>query len=61
MIYLSQNNVIHRDLAIRNILLDYKDRGYVAKVGDFGLSRIETSKNYYYGAEEKEKELPWKC
>ncbi len=35
MVYLTQKRVIHRDLAIRNISLNYEDRGYVGKVGGF--------------------------
>ncbi|CAB4030749.1 partial, partial [Paramuricea clavata] len=36
MTFLISRKVIHRDLAVRNILLG---EGYVAKVGDFGLAR----------------------
>lgn len=30
---MAEKKIVHRDLAIRNILLGYEERGYVAKVG----------------------------
>lgn len=40
MAYLEQKNVIHRDLALRNLLVSiHDDGGYIVKVADFGLSR----------------------
>ena len=36
--------LIHRDLAARNILIA---EGFVLKIGDFGLSRNLTDKDYY--------------
>jgi predicted Ser/Thr protein kinase len=43
MNYLHQNNVVHRDLKSKNILVKYNecDRHVYAKVADFGLSRIK--------------------
>jgi serine/threonine protein kinase len=43
MNYLHQNNVIHRDLKSKNILVKYNehDRHVYAKVVDFGLSKIK--------------------
>lgn len=40
MRYLEDRNVIHRDFALRNLLLTAsEDQSYIVKVGDFGLSR----------------------
>jgi predicted Ser/Thr protein kinase len=47
MVYLMQNHIIHRDLALRNILVEYKDDCYCIKISDFGLSR-ELKERYYY-------------
>uniref|UniRef100_A0A0N5C8V5 Protein kinase domain-containing protein n=1 Tax=Strongyloides papillosus TaxID=174720 RepID=A0A0N5C8V5_STREA len=43
MVYLSSKNVIHRDIAARNILITKKN---VAKIGDFGLCRNTVDLNY---------------
>lgn len=53
MLYLSSLGIVHRDLASRNILLkedldDEQHRRFVAKVSDFGLSRIVTPQEGYY-------------
>jgi serine/threonine protein kinase len=47
MCYLESKSVVHRDLALRNVLVnkDSHDK-YVAKISDFGLSRV-TSQDYY--------------
>ena len=44
MSHLSQCQIIHRDLASRNVLLT---SNYVCKVADFGLSRFTASEDYY--------------
>lgn len=44
MEYLSQSNIIHRDLACRNCMLDSQ---FHVVVSDFGLSRQVYSSNYY--------------
>jgi serine/threonine protein kinase len=44
MNYLHDKNIIHRDLALRNILIMSKK---VCKISDFGLSRVVEEHNYY--------------
>lgn len=39
MSYLEDKKIVHRDLAVRNLLVKKEDNTYVVKVGDFGLSR----------------------
>jgi serine/threonine protein kinase len=38
MKYLAKNKIIHRDLALRNLLVSLVDGSLVIKVADFGLS-----------------------
>ncbi len=60
MLYLSTAHMVHRDLALRSIALLFfatyqadilvtssGSQRYVAKVSDFGLSRIVTNSTYY--------------
>jgi serine/threonine protein kinase len=44
MKYLAQKAFIHRDLAVRNVMLD---KEFVCKIGDFGLSRDLVDNTYY--------------
>ena len=44
MNYLHEKNIIHRDLALRNILIMSKT---VCKISDFGLSRFLEENSYY--------------
>ncbi len=44
MNYLHEKNIIHRDLALRNILIMSKT---VCKISDFGLSRVVEENAYY--------------
>lgn len=44
MNYLHERNIIHRDLALRNILIMSKT---VCKISDFGLSRVVEDNTYY--------------
>ena len=59
MIYLSTKKIIHRDLALRNCLLEKKGNEFIVKISDFGLSRILD--NYYYESQSsKETPIPVK-
>lgn len=45
MKYLEHKLIVHRDLALRNILVTYSEEDnsrYIVKVADFGLSRAIT-------------------
>jgi serine/threonine protein kinase len=44
MKYLAHKAFIHRDLAVRNVMLDHS---FTCKIGDFGLSRDLTDSDYY--------------
>ena len=48
MKYISSKGVIHRDLAARNLLVSSQDekKRFTVKVGDFGLSKLLTSRYY---------------
>lgn len=46
MIYLHNQNVIHRDLSARNVLCKEEDGQLTVKVADFGLSRL-VKEDYY--------------
>eukprot|EP01119_Soliformovum_irregulare_P021045 TRINITY_DN691_c0_g1_i4.p2 TRINITY_DN691_c0_g1~~TRINITY_DN691_c0_g1_i4.p2 ORF type:complete len:123 (+),score=29.61 TRINITY_DN691_c0_g1_i4:24-371(+) len=39
MIHLHDKGIMHRDLALRNILFASSGNGFLAKVADFGMSR----------------------
>lgn len=64
MAYLEQKNIVHRDLALRNLLVNNSGKGdWVVKVAgkemekllidnlDFGMSRDMGNKNYYASTE----------
>ena len=44
MNYLHEKQIVHRDLALRNILIVSK---HACKISDFGLSRVIAAHNYY--------------
>lgn len=44
-LYLSEKNIIHRDIASRNVLIEIIDDKVVAKICDFGLAIILENKN----------------
>jgi serine/threonine protein kinase len=55
MMYLHSQNIIHRDLASRNLLIERGDKLKV-KISDFGLGKVMTEENYY--SEDPTKVLP---
>lgn len=55
MDYISSKQIVHADLATRNVLLDINK---VAKICDFGLSR--RMYNYQIYVKESREPLPWK-
>jgi len=58
MMHLESSRVVHRDLALRNILIAIgADGGYVAKISDFGLSR--SIENSYYKSEDSHIPIKW--
>ena len=60
MEYLASQNIMHGDLAARNILISKlnNDESYLAKISDFGLSKAFYEKNSYLKQERKN--IPWK-
>ena len=46
MAYLHSKSVIHRDLACRNLLVDFENGSYTVKISDFGMARA--IERYYY-------------
>ena len=58
-----QKNIVHADLALRNILVGYRSDGearYHGKVGDFGLSKIITRGNYYKSSTSVNGRIPYR-
>ena len=60
MEYLASKNIMHGDLAARNILITKhkNDESYLAKIGDFGLSKAFYGNASYFKQERKS--IPWK-
>lgn len=52
MVYLESKNVIHCDLAARNLLVNDSKDGYNVKVGDLGMGKA-TSTSVYYSKDSK--------
>jgi len=46
MEYLEENQIVHRDLALRNLLAKKESNRIVVKISDFGLSRILSNDHY---------------
>ncbi|CAL1546676.1 unnamed protein product [Lymnaea stagnalis] len=60
MVYLSGKDIVHRDIAARNILLQKQDTGrIVAKVSDFGLARNMDERYRFYKHKSQGVELPF--
>ncbi|XP_036317971.1 tyrosine-protein kinase hopscotch-like [Rhagoletis pomonella] len=57
MEYLVSKQIIHRDLATRNILWD-KEKDYV-KISDFGLSQFANADGYYWGFSQRDIPIKW--
>ena len=55
MVYLSGQNIVHRDLASRNVLVTADDH---LKVSDFGLARFLDKEGDYYRMANKKQEIP---
>ena len=60
MEYLASKNIMHGDLAARNILITKlnNDESYLAKIGDFGLSKAFYENASYLKQERKD--IPWR-
>lgn len=57
MNYLSERNIVHRDLALRNLLVEEKDGAYRAKISDFGMSKL--LEGDYYNSGGKTLPIKW--
>ena len=57
MKYLEANNILHRDLALRNVLVNVEYEKYIVKIGDFGMSRA--SEKGYYKTQDKKIPVRW--
>ena len=58
MKYLARNQIMHGDLAARNVMISAGEDGLLAKVGDFGLSKVFYDEISYKKL--KRKYVPWK-
>lgn len=61
MYYLEKRQVVHRDLALRNMLVtsggDDEAGRFIVKISDFGLSR--TAESGYYKSDDKNVPVKW--
>jgi len=57
MMFLESKHIIHRDLALRNVLVGGQPPSYIIKVADFGLSKNTGEKEYY---KSESKTIPYK-
>ncbi len=60
MKYLHSKQLIHCDLALRNLLLGLSGDKLIAKIGDFGLSR-SLNNNEYYSLNNSQIPVRWTC
>jgi serine/threonine protein kinase len=59
MSFLHERNILHNDLAARNILVEKRLSNYILKITDFGLSlSFEEKYNYLYGSDESNLKIP---
>lgn len=63
MAYLADSNIVHADLAARNVLVTTGDSGksskYLAKIGDLGLGKVVQEGNDYYTSANKSIPVKW--
>ncbi|EDQ90374.1 uncharacterized protein MONBRDRAFT_24758 [Monosiga brevicollis MX1] len=57
--YLAKLDIVHRDVAARNVLVMAASPTFVCKLGDFGLSRIMPSSEYYKSTADSEMPFRW--
>lgn len=57
MAYLQNANIIHRDLATRNILVDNSKKS--VKISDFGLAQKANENGYYFGHTDRMIPVRW--
>ncbi len=56
MRYLEKNGIIHRDLAVRNILVTMEMDKFQVKLSDLGMSRSDGN---YYGTSKTKLPIRW--
>jgi len=60
MAYLAEKKIVHRDLALRNLLIRDSNQKVIVKVSDFGLSRfIKEGSEYYKTSSESKLPVKW--
>lgn len=62
MEYLASKNIVHRDLALRNVLVTSSVDGrgkYLAKIADFGMSRMVMKNDYYKSETQNHIPVKW--